>query len=262
MYAGVRSAAGCAGAPRAGLYFSSRVRSYRTAGFGALLVAAGCFEPSYPVGLLCSPRGECPGDQVCVNDICIRPNAQPMSDGGAPDDGSPPVYYDATPCVPITADDATCDGRDDDCDDAFDEDAGSQIRWYRDHDGDGFGLTAESVFACARPEGHSETAGDCWDSPVDPRSRDANPDQGGFQDGVMAESTTGLFGDWNCDGMETYEEIQCAIESGIEHPACEYAYDGWVNTFPECGESRQFCTSWDYYDHFCQTSELRAQRCY
>ena len=244
--------------PRRALAYTSRrnVRGYRTGGFGALVIAAvGCFEPSYPVGLLCSPKGECPGDQVCVNDICVRTNLQPIDAGGTPD-APIPTFPDATPCVPTAGDDATCDGKDDDCDDRFDEDAEMQYVWYRDHDGDGHGLMSVWLSACAQPTGYTTSGDDCWDSLTEPeRSRNAFPGQEDHQPGLLTESTTGVLGDWNCDGTIYYWESQCS-EQCEAHPACIYYYEGWLTTFAECGETEQFCYSYDEYDHFCMESEV------
>jgi hypothetical protein len=241
------------------------VRGYRTARFATLctVLVAGCFEPSYPVGLLCSPKGECPGDQVCIDHLCVLASAQGVVDGGSATDARVPVFVDATPCVPVAGDDPTCDGIDDDCDERFDEDAGSLRSWYRDRDGDGHGLQSAWLNACAQPIGYTNVSDDCWDSLVEPeRSVNAHPGQTDFQDGVMAESTTGLFGDWDCDGTVVYEELACAYEMQLDDPRCTFqSYEGWLYSFPECGETEQFCSSWDEYEHYCLVAEARTQRC-
>jgi hypothetical protein len=239
------------------------VRGYRTAGFGALFAFAACFEPSYPVGLLCSPKGECPGDQICVDEVCVRSRPSQISDAGAgAADARLPIFYDATPCVATAADDATCDGVDDDCDGSFDEDAGGTATWYRDSDGDGHGLASAPVTACAQPPGTTDSADDCWDSQVEPvRSALAFPGQTDDQEGLMTESTTGLLGDWNCDGEIVYSEVLCSV-SCAPHPACYYGdYTGWVNEFAECGESREYCYNYDPYKRYCSDHGLLAQRC-
>lgn len=55
-----------------------------------------------------------------------------------------------------------CNGRDDDCDEALDE--GVTTTWYRDADGDGYGVDTTTMEACDRPAGYSATAADCDDT--------------------------------------------------------------------------------------------------
>ncbi|AKF86695.1 hypothetical protein MFUL124B02_31355 [Myxococcus fulvus 124B02] len=57
----------------------------------------------------------------------------------------------------------TCDGRDNDCNGQSDDGLAFQA-WYRDADGDGFGLDSQTVQACAQPHGYVATAGDCDDT--------------------------------------------------------------------------------------------------
>jgi hypothetical protein len=59
------------------------------------------------------------------------------------DDEDPSVHPGAT---------ETCDGRDEDCDDAIDEDATDGLTYRHDVDGDGFG-GAETLSACEDPDG-------------------------------------------------------------------------------------------------------------
>jgi hypothetical protein len=56
-----------------------------------------------------------------------------------------------------------CDGVDQDCDGAVDEDAVDALAWYADGDGDGWGDDASEAWACAAPEGAVERGGDCDD---------------------------------------------------------------------------------------------------
>ncbi len=58
----------------------------------------------------------------------------------------------------------TCDGEDDDCDGAIDEDDAMDLgTWYADADADGFGDAGVVVAACARPVGFVSNATDCDD---------------------------------------------------------------------------------------------------
>jgi alpha-tubulin suppressor-like RCC1 family protein len=55
-----------------------------------------------------------------------------------------------------------CNGADDDCDGTIDE--GVTRTYYRDADGDGFGLLSMSVTGCAAPAGYVATSTDCDDT--------------------------------------------------------------------------------------------------
>src|SRR5690606_22876793 len=55
-----------------------------------------------------------------------------------------------------------CDGVDNDCDGRVDE--GVTTIYYRDADGDGYGVPAPTRAACSRPTGHADNANDCDDT--------------------------------------------------------------------------------------------------
>ncbi len=79
-----------------------------------------------------------------------------LTQGGDCDDGDAGVNPEAS---------ETCDGVDEDCDGAIDEDGADLGTWYPDADGDGFAPSdATGVEACAAPDGHTESLGDCDDS--------------------------------------------------------------------------------------------------
>jgi hypothetical protein len=63
--------------------------------------------------------------------------------------------------------DERCNGEDDDCDGAVDEDGAVDApTWYLDADGDGYGDPGTSAVACSAPAGHISDSSDCDD--VDP----------------------------------------------------------------------------------------------
>ena len=57
-----------------------------------------------------------------------------------------------------------CDEADNDCDGTVDEDV--TTTYYRDVDGDGYGLADSTTESCDRPTGYSATPGDCNDADI------------------------------------------------------------------------------------------------
>jgi hypothetical protein len=86
-----------------------------------------------------------------------------------------------------------CNGRDDDCDTSIDEEV--MLTFYRDVDGDGFGVTAMTDEACSAPTGYTLLPGDCDDTTRDINPAAADP----MCDGVDA----------NCDGADDVESCTC-----------------------------------------------------
>ncbi len=82
--------------------------------------------------------------------------------------------------------DELCDGIDNNCNEAIDEDAVDALLWYRDGDRDGFGDETDSVMACDPPADRILQGGDCDDG-----DDDINPDGTETCDGV----------DEDCDGL-------------------------------------------------------------
>ncbi|MFZ5477591.1 MAG: putative metal-binding motif-containing protein [Myxococcota bacterium] len=80
-----------------------------------------------------------------------------------------------------------CDGLDNDCNGATDDDAVDGYSWYPDGDADGFGRDDGMVTSCASPQGYAAYGGDCDDAdaafhPGAPETDCADPN------------------DYNCDG--------------------------------------------------------------
>jgi hypothetical protein len=82
--------------------------------------------------------------------------------------------------------DERCGGGDEDCDGDLDLDPIDPLTWYPDPDGDGYGLEAEALLACAPPLGAAEQPGDC-----DPEQAELHPGR--------TEQCNGW--DDNCDGQ-------------------------------------------------------------
>jgi hypothetical protein len=213
--------------------------------------------------LPCTENGSCPPGQLCFEGICTLPleGEEPDADTLDASPGAPDANAEPRPvmCTPVATDDETCDGVDDDCDARFDENAGANQAYYRDADGDGFGVTP-AVNACAQPVGHVNTAGDCWDSTTDPAaSKLAHPAQSEVFSVPMGGAYALPF-DWNCDGQVYFEFQECVPTCGDQRcGSVEQA--GWRTTFPDCGMSAEYCTLWDPWEGYCAASEQRAQRC-
>ncbi|MDP2314211.1 MAG: putative metal-binding motif-containing protein [Pseudomonadota bacterium] len=84
-----------------------------------------------------------------------------------------------------------CDGVDQDCDDAVDEDAVDAPVWYADADEDGFGSAGVTQAACDAPAGFVDNLDDCADGDAAIRPDAAEV----WYDGV----------DQDCDGADDYD---------------------------------------------------------
>ena len=57
-----------------------------------------------------------------------------------------------------------CDGVDDDCDGTIDDNPVDGDTWYRDVDGDTFGVSTSTAIACSQPSGYTDNTYDCNDA--------------------------------------------------------------------------------------------------
>jgi hypothetical protein len=123
-------------------------------------------------------------------------------DGSDCDDGEAAIFPGA---------DELCDGIDNNCDDAIDEDTAIDAgTWYTDNDGDGYGDTDTAVTDCAQPESSIDIGGDCADDDVE--INPGAPDWCG--DGV----------DGNCDGDVDTRCVISATDADVRIVG-ENAYD-------------------------------------
>ncbi len=129
------------------------------------------------------------GDASSTTDACSAPSGYVADDEDC-DDGDAAIN-------PAASDD--CDGVDNDCDGAYDEDASDADTWYIDVDGDGYGSTTYTTTACAQPSGYVADSTDC-----DDLDSDIHPGATEICDGV----------DQDCDGT---------VDEGATDPGVWYA---------------------------------------
>ncbi|MEL6349085.1 MAG: MopE-related protein [Myxococcota bacterium] len=134
-----------------------------------------------------------------------------------------------------------CDGIDNNCDGAIDNNAPDTSMFYYDGDGDGFGDDAVTIRACVAPESYADVAGDCTDTDalVHPQSvwyPDADND--GF--GLDAQPIVGCQGprlhvlnNFDCNDVDPFinpdaEEICNNIDDNCdgELPPSDADFDG------------------------------------
>ncbi len=92
------------------------------------------------------------GDPDAVSQVCVLPEGYAENAEDC-DDGDPEQHPDAL---------EYCNGEDDDCDGALDEDDATDAEtWYADTDGDGYGDAASTTTACELPSGYAANDEDC-----------------------------------------------------------------------------------------------------
>ncbi|MBN2798427.1 MAG: hypothetical protein JXX28_04705 [Deltaproteobacteria bacterium] len=112
-----------------------------------------------------------------------------------------------------------CDGVDQDCDGAVDEEAEDAGTWFLDADGDGYGNPGVTRSECTAPDGYVVAAGDCDDGDAD------------FHPGA-AESDCTDPADYNCDGSVGYVD-----GDGDGFPACQDCDDALAAVSPAALEA-------------------------
>ncbi|WP_158502071.1 MopE-related protein [Vitiosangium sp. GDMCC 1.1324] len=92
------------------------------------------------------------GVTTSTTQACSKP-AGYTTRGGDCNDSNSSIHPGAT---------EVCDGKDNDCDGNVDE--GVKKTFYRDADGDTYGVTGTTTLACSKPTGYATRGGDCNDS--------------------------------------------------------------------------------------------------
>lgn len=160
-----------------------RIEPYATvrpAGSVALSIDLAC-EADQNATLAITLRDRTTGEVWAASDVIfVRCDIDDDSDGVRYpedcDDGDARVFPGA---------DERCNGADDDCDEAIDEDAVDATDWYVDADDDGFGVDGAPIRACDAPDGYTGRAGDCDDT-----RGDVNPDADEVCDGADNDCDT------------------------------------------------------------------------
>ncbi|MFN7144874.1 MAG: putative metal-binding motif-containing protein, partial [Myxococcota bacterium] len=147
------------------------------------------------------------GDAASPTYVCDVPT-DAIVDGSDCDDGD----ADISPAA-----DETCDGVDQDCDGAVDDDAIDPLTWHADADGDGFGDAGATTLACAAPEGFVANGADC--------------------DDTYAAAFPGA--DENCDGHD--EDCDGEVDEGATDPGTWYP-DRDADGFGDAADSTFACT--------------------
>ena len=117
--------------------------------------------------------------------------------------------------------DEWCNGEDEDCDGAIDEDALDPITWYADSDDDGFGDVLSTFAACDRPLGYRSDSTDCddTDATINPMATEVcdgvdNDCDGGID--LAAVDPLSWYADTDGDGFgdATNGTVACDVPSG------------------------------------------------
>ncbi len=127
-----------------------------------------------------------------------------------------------------------CDGKDNDCDGAIDDDdtsldVSTGSTFYADSDGDGFGNPASTIAACGVPSEYVGNSGDCddTDSAVHPDAteicdaasvdEDCNDQANDADPAVDPASQTTFYADFDGDGYGDPESAVAACEAPSNH---------------------------------------------
>jgi len=140
----------------------------------------------------------------------------------------------------------TCDGVDEDCDGAVDDDATDASTWYADGDDDGYGDLSSTARACTTPSGYTSNHTDCDDADggihpgADELCNDVDDDCDGTVDDAAIDRAT-WYVDTDSDGFGTSAstKVACDKPSGYAETGddCDDADDAVYPSAPEvCGD--------------------------
>ena len=113
-----------------------------------------------------------------------------------------------------------CDGVDQDCDGAVDDDTGDT--WYADRDSDGYGRASDTTLGCTQPAGYVPDATDCDDGHASAHPGGAE----GCDSGI----------DEDCDGLVDCEDETCSAEPTCFEYDCADDLDGDDDGYTDCAD--------------------------
>jgi hypothetical protein len=131
---------------------------------------------------------------------------------------------DTTAAIWTGADEVCGDGIDNNCEGTIDgSEAVDATEWYRDDDGDGYGLLTSATPFCERPDGYTDIVGDCDDTRdgVHPGVDNEDcltfwdDDCSGTTNDVDADACTVFYADVDGDGFGVEGDSQCTCEADL-----------------------------------------------
>ena len=172
------------------------------------------------------------GDASVSGSFCAAPSGY-VADSSDCDDGNEFRYPGAA---------EICDGFDNDCNGAIDDNTTSDAVWYRDGDGDGFGGNTTTLTQCSQPAGYVLSSSDCNDgnATVYPNATEFCDSLDNDCDGGVDENATDAltwFEDADGDGFggSTTTTESCSQPGGYVAAATD-CDDADVSVFPGAAE--------------------------
>jgi len=157
---------------------------------------------------------------------CESPSDEFVDNGADCDDGDPAISPDGS---------ERCDGDDNDCDGAIDDDDPDAPleAWYRDADSDGFGDAAIPQYACAPPSGYVADRTDCDDT-----DQHTFPEAPELCDDIDndCDSATGEVGVVTLDRSQNHGSIQDAVIAAVDGSTvrvCDGTYTENISVFSD-----------------------------
>jgi len=149
------------------------------------------------------------GEDGTMQCLCVAEGARTAEAGGDCDD----LEFSINPGV----DEVCTDEIDNDCDGLTnDATAVDAVVWYRDDDGDGYGVETLAETACEAPGGFTATAGDCDDSRdgINPGQSESclmiwDEDCSGSDNDVDADHCVVFYADADRDGYPVLDDSRC-----------------------------------------------------
>jgi hypothetical protein len=163
------------------------------------------------------------GDALKTVEACAVPDGY-VTDATDCDDADPRVF---------PGNQEVCDGLDNDCNGAADDNAADAFTWYFDGDGDGYGVETVAVSACAIPSGYAEFYGDCDDTDFA-----VNPAATEVCDSVDNDCDSATDEDDAADALTWYADTDADGygNATVSHVLC-YQPAGFVADSTDCDDS-------------------------